>query len=155
MAVLAGCRTGRSQVVPRKDSMPAAVGVTLLPHPNKSFFRMFSSQSKWHRIGCSSPSTWPTEVFCSSSEDGLSFVLFFKVAYDFVGIIIYVWLNVGLPQFSSCIIFAHQILSVGQCSTQCRSSPSSLLCRSGRRTGGSHPTQDAVSTLLEPSVGRK
>ena len=33
-----------------------------------------------------------------------------KVAYDLVDIIIYVWLNVGLPQFSSRIIFAHQIV---------------------------------------------
>ena len=45
-------------------------------------------------------------------EDGLSFVLFFKVTYDFAGIIIYVRLNVGLPQFSNRILFAHQIYSL-------------------------------------------
>ena len=51
-------------------------------------------------------------AFDEQLEDGLSFVLFFKVACDLVGIIIYVWLKVGLPQFSSRVIFVHQIHSL-------------------------------------------
>ena len=50
-------------------------------------------------------------AFDEQLEDGFSFVLFFKVACDMLGIIIYVWLKVGLPQFSSRVIFAHQIYS--------------------------------------------
>ena len=56
-------------------------------------------------------------TFDEQLEDGLSFVLFFKVACDMVDIIIYVCL--GLPQFSSRVIRSSTrfTLCVGQCSS--------------------------------------
>ena len=42
--------SGVSQVVPRKDSLPAVVGITFVPHPDNSFFpsQLTFFPKQWH-----------------------------------------------------------------------------------------------------------
>ena len=89
-----------------------------------------TSNSKTASPSCCS-SRWPATCLASSSTCGLR-----------SGYLSFLAASSSPTRFT---------LHVGQCSTQCRSSPSSLVCSSGWRTGGPHPP-NAASTLRQPSV---
>ena len=121
-----GLEWGESSGGARKDSLPAAVGVTSLPHP------CFPPKAS----GIASTSKCPGSQFYEA-EFGTLAALHPRLDPRTSGYLSFLTASSSPTRFTLC---------VGHCSTQCRSSPSSRVCRSGWRTGAIASTEFCVDS---------